>query len=162
MKQVECMTPYGCREVWTLPGKTKLTVHLKDKELIRNKKRWSQVKRKKQECEDNIFILTLDGDVSFTPLDVRKIFVKMQESPKIGAVTGRLVPCGSGPIVWFQTFEYAMGHWLWKTAEHVFGSVLCAPGCFSLYRGSAILNKTVLNTYSRIPSTPREYLQFDQ
>ncbi|KAJ8319738.1 hypothetical protein KUTeg_002709 [Tegillarca granosa] len=180
MKHNDCITPYGCRKVWTLPGKTKLTVHLKDKELIRNKKRWSQVmyfnyilKQKvteiskesnldKQNVEENIYILTLDGDVSFTPLNVRKIFIKMQESPEIGAVTGRLVPCGSGPIVWFQIFEYAIEHWLWKTAENVFGSVLCAPGCFSLYRGSAILSNRVLNTYSRIPSTPREYLQFDQ
>ncbi|KAJ8310150.1 hypothetical protein KUTeg_012015 [Tegillarca granosa] len=38
----EFKTPYGCQKVWTLPGKSKLTVHFKDKKLIRNKKRWSQ------------------------------------------------------------------------------------------------------------------------
>lgn len=38
-----CTTPYGGRLVWTLPGKTKMYVHLKDKKRIRNKKRWSQV-----------------------------------------------------------------------------------------------------------------------
>jgi hypothetical protein len=36
-------TPYGGRLVWTLPGKTKMIVHLKDKDKIRHKKRWSQV-----------------------------------------------------------------------------------------------------------------------
>lgn len=36
-------TPYGGRLVWTLPGKTKMFVHIKDKSKIRHKKRWSQV-----------------------------------------------------------------------------------------------------------------------
>lgn len=36
-------TPYGGRLVWTLPGKTKMIAHLKDKKFIRAKKRWSQV-----------------------------------------------------------------------------------------------------------------------
>ena len=35
-------TPYGGRLIWTLPGKTKIVAHLKDKSKIRNKKRWSQ------------------------------------------------------------------------------------------------------------------------
>lgn len=36
-------TPYGGRLIYTLPGKTKLFVHLKDKSKIRHRKRWSQV-----------------------------------------------------------------------------------------------------------------------
>jgi hypothetical protein len=36
-------TPYGGKLIWTLPGKTKLVTHLKDKQKIRHKKRWSQV-----------------------------------------------------------------------------------------------------------------------
>lgn len=36
-------TPYGGQLVWNLPGKTCLTVHLKDKNKIRHRKRWSQV-----------------------------------------------------------------------------------------------------------------------
>lgn len=35
--------PYGGRLVWTLPGKTKMYAHLKDKSKIRHRKRWSQV-----------------------------------------------------------------------------------------------------------------------
>lgn len=45
---------------------------------------------------------------------------------------------GSNPIVWYQKFEYAVGHWFQKTAEHVFGTVLCSPGCFSLVRVAAL------------------------
>ena len=36
-------TPYGGRLMWTLPGKTKILAHLKDKCKIRTRKRWSQV-----------------------------------------------------------------------------------------------------------------------
>merc|ERR1719454_2843198 len=35
-------TPYGGRLIYTLPGKTKMIIHLKDKSKIRHKKRWSQ------------------------------------------------------------------------------------------------------------------------
>ena len=40
---VKIPTPYGGRLVWTLPGKTKMIAHLKNKDKIRHKKRWSQV-----------------------------------------------------------------------------------------------------------------------
>ncbi len=40
---VKVITPYGGRLVWRLPGGNILIVHLKDKQKIRNKKRWSQV-----------------------------------------------------------------------------------------------------------------------
>lgn len=36
-------TPYGGRLMWTLPGRTQLVIHLKDKNKIRHRKRWSQV-----------------------------------------------------------------------------------------------------------------------
>lgn len=37
-------TPYGGRIAFVLPEGNMLYVHLKDKQLIRNKKRWSQVR----------------------------------------------------------------------------------------------------------------------
>ena len=40
---IKIPTPYGGRLVWLLPGKNRLIVHMKDKYLIRHKKRWSQV-----------------------------------------------------------------------------------------------------------------------
>jgi hypothetical protein len=29
-----------------------------------------------------------------------------------------------GPVVWYQKFEYAIGHWLQKAAEHILGCVV--------------------------------------
>ena len=40
---IKIPTPYGGRLVWLLPGKNRLIVHMKDKNQIRHKKRWSQV-----------------------------------------------------------------------------------------------------------------------
>lgn len=39
----KCPTPFGGRLKWTLPGGCNLIVHLKDKNKIRHRKRWSQV-----------------------------------------------------------------------------------------------------------------------
>lgn len=36
-------TPYGGRLKWKLPGGNNLIIHLKDKNKIRHRKRWSQV-----------------------------------------------------------------------------------------------------------------------
>lgn len=40
----KCVTPYGGKISYVLPGKNRLTIHLKDKNKIRHRKRWSQVK----------------------------------------------------------------------------------------------------------------------
>lgn len=75
---------------------------------------------------------------------------------------GRCACDVSGPMVWYQKFEYAVGHWLQKTAEHVFGSVLCSPGCFSLFRGSALMDDNVLKRYTTKATQASEYVQYDQ
>ena len=81
---VRIPTPYGGRLVWTLPGKTKIVCHLKDKSKIRHKKRWSQCMymyyllgyklmelpisdARKQARAENTYLLALDGDVDFQP-----------------------------------------------------------------------------------------------
>ncbi|RZC42525.1 chitin synthase 1, partial [Asbolus verrucosus] len=77
-------TPYGGRLIWTLPGKTKMIAHLKDKMKIRHRKRWSQVMYmyyllghrlmelpisvdRKAVIAENTYLLTLDGDIDFQP-----------------------------------------------------------------------------------------------
>ena len=67
-----------------------------------------------------------------------------------------------GPMVWYQKFEYAVGHWLQKAAEHVYGCVLCSPGCFSLFRGSSLMDDNVMRTYLRVSEEAQHYVQFDQ
>ena len=59
-------TPYGGRLEWTLPGGNLLMAHLKNKKLIRTKKRWSQVSgthflfpRKLLMASDVLFVFSL-------------------------------------------------------------------------------------------------------
>lgn len=70
----------------------------------------------------------------------------MTRDENVGAVCSRTHPLGDGPVVWYQVFEYAIGHWFQKASEHVLGSVLCSPGCFSVYRCKAIMD--ILPSYS--------------
>ena len=65
-------------------------------------------------------------------------------------------------MVWYQKFEYALAHWLQKSAEHFFGCVLCCPGCFSLFRAKALMDDNVMKTYASLPTEPQHYLQYDQ
>ncbi|OTF71347.1 chitin synthase-like protein, partial [Euroglyphus maynei] len=121
-------TPYGGKLIWKMPmGTNRLIAHIKDKNLIRHRKRWSQ-------CMYMYYLLAC----------------------------GRIHPIGSGPIVWYQKFEYAMGHWLQKATEHVIGCVLCSPGCFSLFRARALMDKSIMNKYTTKPSQAQHYVQYDQ
>ncbi|XP_078049860.1 LOW QUALITY PROTEIN: chitin synthase chs-2 [Augochlora pura] len=172
-------TPYGGQLVWTLPGKTYLTVHLKDTNKIRHRKRWSQVMYMyyllgyrlmdpsididhKELITENTYILTLDGDVDFQPVAVKALIDLMKKDKKLGAACGRIHPVGNGPMIWFQKFEYAIGHWLQKSTEHTIGSVLCSPGCFSLFRAKALMQHNVIAKYATKSTEPKHYIQYDQ
>uniref|UniRef100_A0A672FL72 chitin synthase n=1 Tax=Salarias fasciatus TaxID=181472 RepID=A0A672FL72_SALFA len=202
-------TPYGGRLMFVMPEGNMLYIHLKDKSLIRNKKRWSQVmymyyllgwkgylvknphkiphhsneqrsslisldgeiflcpqydndNKRKFISDENTYILALDGDTDFHPKAVILLVDRLRMYDNVGAACGRIHPLGMGPMVWYQKFEYAVGHWLQKTAEHVFGSVLCSPGCFSLFRGSAIMDDNVLKRYTAKSTRASEYVQYDQ
>jgi len=65
-------------------------------------------------------------------------------------------------MVWYQMFEYAIGHWLQKATEHMIGCVLCSPGCFSLFRGKALMDDNVMAKYTLKSEEPRHYVQYDQ
>ena len=80
---IKIPTPYGGRLVWNLPGSTQIICHLKDKNKIRHKKRWSQcmymyyflghqladneklTETQKELRARNTYLLALDGDVDF-------------------------------------------------------------------------------------------------
>ncbi|XP_056255607.1 chitin synthase chs-1-like [Seriola aureovittata] len=192
-------TPYGGRVVVTMPHGNSLVVHFKDKQLIRHKKRWSQVmylyyllgwkrvsgedeiKQHMNQCKyieiflyvkylcmvlqkekHNTYLLALDGDTDFQPAAVMLLIDRLKLYPLVGAACGRIHPTGSGPMVWYQKFEYAVGHWLHKTAEHVFGCVLCSPGCFSLFRAAALMDDNVMRKYTIKASKAQHYIQYDQ
>ncbi|XP_075914337.1 chitin synthase chs-2-like [Petromyzon marinus] len=178
-------TPYGARLSYKLPHGNSLCVHLKDKEMIRHRKRWSQVmylyyllgwkiyrkihtvKKDKQEewverKKRNTYVLALDGDTDFYPSALSMLVDRLRRDPTVGAACGRIHPTGVGPLIWYQKFEYAVGHWLQKTAEHVLGCVLCSPGCFSLFRAKAIMDDNVLKTYTTVATEALQYIQYDQ
>jgi chitin synthase len=199
---IKVPTPYGGRLVWIMPGNNKIIVHLKDRDKIRHRKRWSQVmymyyllsykllgKKDSNEFDkrfslfqnfsgfgdfvkniaddkkmlaQNTFILALDGDVDFKPEAVLLLIDRMRKNPKVGAACGRIHPIGSGPMVWYQKFEYAVGHWLQKAAEHKLGCVLCSPGCFSLFRGSSLIDDNVMRRYADKATEASHYVQYDQ
>ncbi|KAL3836165.1 hypothetical protein ACJMK2_021607 [Sinanodonta woodiana] len=204
--------PYGGQLIWQMPGGNLLFLHMKDKNKIRHRKRWSQVMymyyllgfRLVRQCEevvvdaiesgninhllswktelencgksqvfqalseevvcraDNTFILALDGDVDFKPGAVRLLLDRLKRSEKTAVACGRIHPIGSGPLVWYQKFEYAVGHWFQKATEHVLGCVLCSPGCFSIFRGSALMDDNVMKKYTIQPTEAIHHLMFDQ
>ena len=39
---------------------------------------------------------------------------RMRKNKNVGAASGRIHPIGSGPMIWYQKFEYATGYWLQK------------------------------------------------
>ncbi|KAK3596690.1 hypothetical protein CHS0354_038027 [Potamilus streckersoni] len=168
-------TPYGVSLAWKLKadlGHSGMTVkvHLKDNFKVKNKKRWSQVMymsyvldflmaQTNEARADETFILCTDADVHFNANNVEALLDLMTRDSSVGAVCARTHPQGNSPLVWYQTFEYAIGHWFQKAAEHVLGSVLCAPGCFSVYRCSAI--KDVLPTYATNVESSFDFLTKD-
>ncbi|XP_051245642.1 chitin synthase chs-2-like isoform X2 [Dicentrarchus labrax] len=183
-------TPYGGHVVVNMPHGNSLMIHFKDKQLIRHKKRWSQVmylyyllgwkvttnyykrlekgedeaelKRELQKEKHNTYLLALDGDTDFQPAAVMLLIDRLKLYPLVGAACGRIHPTGSGPMVWYQKFEYAVGHWLHKTAEHVFGCVLCSPGCFSLFRAAALMDDNVMKRYTIKATKAKHHIQYDQ
>lgn len=64
--------------------------------------------------DTNNFILTTDADVQFTPESVEALLDLVLRDTSVGAVCARTYPLGSGPVVWYQKFEYAVGHWFQK------------------------------------------------
>ena len=164
------ITPYGIKFVYKIREKMDFYIHLKDNNKVKNKKRWSQVmymeyvlnyRIKHSECifKDKAFILTTDADIDFTNDSVLALLDILARDEGVGAVCARTHPLGSGPVVWYQIFDYAIGHWFQKAAEHILGCVLCCPGCFSVFRVKALEN--VLEDYSSSVRTGFQFLTKD-
>ena len=163
-------TPYGHRLTWFVGLQDmRFTIHLKDNLKVKNKKRWSQVMymnyilKHRIELEnlskDNTFILTTDADIDFTADSAVVLLDTLASNKEVGAVCARTHPKGSGPVYWYQIFDYAIGHWFLKPAEHLLGCVLCCPGCFSVFRCSALAE--VLDEYSSEVDGALEFLTKD-
>ena len=168
---IKVFTPYGIQLKYLLDGNMPLYIHIKDQSKVKNKKRWSQVmymnyvlkyrieQRKIDIPKDQVFILTTDADVKFNSDSVVTLLDILACDGGVGAVCARTHPLGSGPVVWYQKFDYAVGHWLQKAAEHILGCVLCCPGCFSVFRVNAL--EEVLDTYSSSVENGFDFLTKD-
>ena len=119
-------------------------------------------KRQKVLMAKNTYILTLDGDVSFKPEAVQALINRMKIEENLGSICGRTHPLGRGFIASFQKFEYAVGHWLQKSTENTIGLVLCSPGCFSLLRASAIMDRNIIKTFATESKEAMHCIQYDQ
>ena len=158
------ITPYGIQLRYIIENWMPFYIHLKDNSKVKSKKRWSQVMymkyilkhhyynivsrnhNKASENMNDLFILTTDADIEFDSGSVVALLDILARDDKVGAVCARTHPLGKGPVVWYQKFDYAVGHWLQKAAEHILGCVLCCPGCFSVFRAKALNN--ALEEYS--------------
>ena len=112
--------------------------------------------------KENAFVLALDGDVDFRPEAVELVLDRMKRNKNVGACCNQIHPQGSGALVWYQRFEYAVGHWMQKATEHVLGCVLCSPGCFSMMRMSFLAKDNVMAKYKSLAQNPMEKLMYDQ
>ncbi|KAK6166486.1 hypothetical protein SNE40_023162 [Patella caerulea] len=104
--------------------------------------------------DDHTYILATDADMDFEDDAVLELLHMCNSDHRLGGACGRTHPVGKNcsSIVWHQIFEYAKDFWMIKNAQNVIGSVMCAPGCFSLYRSSAI--KQVMDEYASPTLTP--------
>ncbi|XP_052065199.1 chitin synthase chs-2-like isoform X2 [Mytilus californianus] len=97
-------------------------------------------------CDD--YILATDADMTFPDTSILEVLHMCESDPTVGAVCGRTYPKGvhCRPIVWLQMFEYAKDLWIIKSSQNIIGSVMCCPGCFSMYKLEAV--KEVVAEYS--------------
>ncbi len=159
-------TPYGYRLSWLLCDTMPFTIHMKDNLKVKNKKRWSQVmymnyvinhRIKAEQLEpENTYILTTDADMDFTADSAILLLDMLVSNPKVGAACARTHPKGTGPLYWYQVFDYAISHWFMKSTEHILGCVLCCPGCFSMFRCNALMD--ALEAYATNTTGAFEFL----
>ncbi|CAH1271274.1 CASKIN2 [Branchiostoma lanceolatum] len=113
----------------------------------------------KGDLDRDTYILATDADVKFTPKSANSLLDLAKWNPDVGAVCGRTHCLGSGPMYWLQLFDYAVGHWFQKAANSTLGTVLCCPGCFSVYRCSAV--RECVSTYATKTEEAKDFLMKD-
>ncbi|CAB1428603.1 unnamed protein product [Pleuronectes platessa] len=124
--------PYGGRLMFIMPEGNMLYIHLKDKKLIRNKKRWSQ--RQNNLCRASL--ISLDGESYLLPQydnDYKRKLIS-DDHTYILALDG-------------------------DTDFQPKAVILLID---SLFRGSALMDDNVLKRYTTTATKAAEYVQYDQ
>jgi hyaluronan synthase len=99
----------------------------------------------------------IDSDSQVTPDAVKKLMEYFGD-PKVGAVAGHtdVANAGRNVLTRMQAMQYYIAFRIYKSAEALFGSVMCCSGCFSAYRRDAVapvLDDWLDQTFLGQPST---------
>lgn len=81
-------------------------------------------------------VLTVDADTRIYPNSITHMCAQMAKDNRIMGLCGetKIANKMESWVTMIQIFEYYIAHHQSKAFESVFGSVLCLPGCFSMYR----------------------------
>lgn len=88
----------------------------------------------------NDILVVVDSD-SFISSDAMYNIVQDFKNPKVAAVAGHtdVYNAQDNALTKMQTVRYYLAFKIMKTAESIFSSVTCCPGCFSAYRKEYVL-----------------------
>lgn len=92
------------------------------------------------------FLLMVDADTMVQRDALNHLVSAMSRDSKTMAICGE-TQISNSRATWatmLQVYEYFISHHLSKAFESLFGTVLCLPGCFSMYRIKASNGKPVL------------------
>lgn len=115
---------------------------------------------RKEKLAENSYVLFTSGAARFKPATVTRLLEILKNGGHIGATTCRLRPIGTGPVVWYQKFEYSMRYWLDRATEHMLGSLLRIRSGFTMYRAAALMDDNVVKKFAMIPENSKEFIQF--
>lgn len=81
-------------------------------------------------------VLMVDADTRIYPNSITHMSAEMSRDNMIMGLCGetKIANKTESWVTMIQVFEYYIAHHQSKAFESVFGSVLCLPGCFSMYR----------------------------
>lgn len=81
------------------------------------------------------FFIMLDSDTLLEKNAVQQVLQHFSD-PKVAAISGhtKVANLNENMLTKAQGFKYFCSYRLFKAFEGVFGTVVCAPGCFSAYR----------------------------
>ena len=97
------------------------------------------------------YILMLDTDTKLEESSITSLVNYLDSNITTAAVCGEtsLIKKSENFLVMSQYFEYYITHYTLKSLENVFGNVLVLSGCFTLYRKDVLVNKELINLYSK-------------
>lgn len=86
------------------------------------------------------FFVMLDSDTLLEEGAIQQVIQHFKD-PKVAATSGhtKVANLNENYLTKAQGFKYYCSYRLFKAFEGVFGTVVCAPGCFSAYRASKFL-----------------------